>query len=299
MSLAGDLQSEHAVYIVPNRDPWGLEGFESCVAFALGEEIRLHDHSDVEWVLTTKGHVLYNERGLLVALLGDLAFATMRTTEIPWSGCCYYIARALRSALESERDLTEALRGKRVILPANLPLSEGSRLFDKALTFYVTEAGIPTHLNRMFDHSDAPVEVECVRQLLDEVRPGLILDLHEGFGGRFYQFVPTLTDPRVRELAEEMAGAILKRGQTTSDLEELRPLFMTPEELALAEYAGDGIFVTTLSLPGEGQSFCHYALRHGPSLTTETGLHNDLANRVQLQLWAAQAALDKFEREST
>jgi predicted deacylase len=296
MSLARHLQSEHAVYIVPNRDPCGLEGFESYMASALAEDIRLHDHSDVERILTTRGEVLYNQAGLLVALLSDLAFATMRTTEVPWSGCCYYIARALRSAMGSEKDLVEALRGKRVVLPANLPLSEGSRLFHTALTLYVTEAGTLTNLNRMFDHSHAPVEVACVRQLLDEVRPGLTLDLHEGFGSKFYQFVPTVTDFTVQELAKAIAGAVLRRGHAVSDLEELRPLFMTPEELALAEYAGDGIFVTSLSLPGEGLALSHYALRHGPSLTTETGLHNALANRVQLQMWAAQAALDRFEK---
>ncbi len=286
VNLVQTLTAEHTTYIIPCRDPLGWEGFMSVLSRALGRVVEVSDSREVRDLLHTYTAIVYEESDATVGVLGDLAFASISVG--PYMS--FELSRNLLPQL-TRRDSTlrSQLAGKRVLLPANIPYLEGRGFFDwGGNSAYITPNGEATHLNRLFDQDLAPVEVSSVKDFLNRIKPGLTLDLHEGFGSKFYLFVPG-ADSRNLRVAEAMIRAVREIGIEPSTYDELKPFWgahareITP--------VGNGIFTHVPS----STSLSGYAARYGPSVTTEPGMDAPVSVRVHAIEAAAIAAIRVFE----
>ena len=188
--LVSELRTEHAVYILPCRDPVGLNGFAAALKLGLGAGAPEEMPSTVAAataLLREKGEIIYDEGGRLIALLGDHA---------------YTIRQGTRTAMivAGDPDLTsgpvhEALLGKRIWWPTlhtsdsvstgEVGVVEGAEEMERAFTQFGTVDDI-LHINRFHDTPWAPVEVRCARNVMRETKPRLVIDLHEHNGSDFW-----------------------------------------------------------------------------------------------------------------
>ena len=73
VELADELRTDHAVYILPCRDPIGLSGFNHAISLGLGQPLPAESApqsiGDAAALLREKGQVLHDSGGRLVATL--------------------------------------------------------------------------------------------------------------------------------------------------------------------------------------------------------------------------------------
>ena len=179
VELLDELATEHAVYVLPCRDPIGLTGFEHALELGLsgsgtGPLPALRTVEDAAAVLRERGEVLHDQDGRLVAALGDHA---------------YSICESAEDSMISTTDLPHLrtqLRDKRIWWPSNFSNVEGAGPLERAYTQFGPNTASPEeilHINRYHDTPWAPVEVDCARRIMAEVSPRLVIDLHEHDGG--------------------------------------------------------------------------------------------------------------------
>jgi hypothetical protein len=75
VELIDRLQTEHAVWVVPTRDPIGLNGFRYALSLGLGETPAIGTPEEAERLLRDKGEILYEKDDVLLALLGEYGYA--------------------------------------------------------------------------------------------------------------------------------------------------------------------------------------------------------------------------------
>jgi len=253
---------------------------------ALGHTVKASNSREAGELLHRHTAIVNEESGVTVGILGDLAFASI--ADGPYMS--FELSRNVLPQL-TQRDpaLRQQLAGKRILLPANIPYPEGRGPFDwGGSSAYVTADGKATHFNRLFDSDLAPVEVASVRNFVDRIQPGLTVDLHEGFGSKFYLFVPA-RDLRNLRIADAMIRAVREIGMELSTYDELLPLWGTHAREITP--AGDGIFTHAPT----SASFSGYAARYGPSVTTEPGMSAPVSVRIRAIEAAAMAAIRVLE----
>ena len=216
LALLDELATDHRAVVVPLRDPFAWNGFDAALAFACGEDVELPDHAAAERFLRDRGTVELDEGGVLVVRIGELGFAFMHPK--PDTVGPREIWSRLGEILPGRRDLIDRLVGLRLILPSNLAGVEGCGAFERGYTVLVTPTGLPGNLNRFFGAADAPTEVRAVQRLVDGLRPGLVLDLHEGQGADFYVFAGSRLDGPGRTIVEAMTDAVRQDGHEITTL---------------------------------------------------------------------------------
>ena len=293
LALLGELRTEHRVVVVPLRDPFAWDGFDAAIGFASGETVNLPDHDAAERFLRGSGTILLDEGGVLVVRIGELGFAFMRPA--PDTVGPREIWSRLGEILPGRNDVIERLVGLRLVLPSNLADVEGCGAFARGYTVFITPSGRPGNLNRFFGAASPPAEVAAVQGLVDDVRPGLVLDLHEGQGSDFYVFAGNRLDDGGRAIVKAMIDAVRRDGHEVTTLERLAPR-LSPSIVEKLESEVPGVLLGDL---GEGDTLSSlggYAWRYGPGFTTETGRWTSLGTRVQQQVVAVQGAVAAFER---
>lgn len=252
----------------------------------LGQALKVSNNQQASELLHRHTTIVYEKSDVTVGILDDLAFASI--SDGPYMS--FELSRnVLPELTRQDPGLRDQLAGKRVLLPANIPYPEGRGCFDwGGNSAYITPDGKAAHFNRLFDSDPAPVEVASVRAFMDRVKPGLTLDLHEGFGSKFYLFVPG-ADSRHLQIAQAMMRAVREVGMELSTYDELLPLWGAhAREITLA---ADGIFIHAPS----SVSFSGYAARFGPAVTTEPGMSAPVSVRIRAIEAAATAAIRVFE----
>lgn len=292
LELLTTLRTEHETHIVPLRDPFAWEGMANCLQFALGEAVSLQSHRQLATILAGRGEIIFRDGDFIIALINHLGFVAMptpRNTTGPRD-----IERRLRALLRERSDLVQALQGIRLTFPSNLAGVDGCGDFTQAFTAFVTPEGEVTELNRGFDRADAPTEVQCIKDLVDRVRPGLTIDLHEGQGSKFYLFVSSIDNPTTGRVASAALDAVRQEGAELYTLEELTRRIDRETSARLRE-TEPGLIVGNTHSGLQGASLGTYGLRYGAVLTTETGRWTSLNNRVAWQVAATHAAVRAFE----
>ncbi|HBY96057.1 MAG: M14 family zinc carboxypeptidase [Ardenticatenaceae bacterium] len=282
-------QTQRKVYVVPNRDPLGLEGFRRYLQFALGSSLDMRTPQDVVRVLKGQGTLFYEEGTFLISQINDFGFAFDVGHDFRTSS----VGRHLTSVLKQHPELVPPLSAcVRVIAPYNLPMPRYGDIYNQAArTMIVSAEGFVGNMNRFFDQDDPPLEVAVLRDFVEDQRPGLVLDLHEGYGRGFYVYVPQQRDELTARIARSMGQAVTAHGGQTATPEELLPYW--GEQLAVGRvFQGDGMFTFGAE---SGQSFGGTTQKHSIAFTQETGGLNPVHWRADLHEWAARAAIAAFE----
>ncbi|MHC4877197.1 MAG: hypothetical protein ACYTGL_11940 [Planctomycetota bacterium] len=276
VDLIDQLQTDHAVYVIPCRDPMGLQGFNHVLSFGLGEEPSLSRIDEVEPLLRSQGEVLYDADDRLLVLIGDYGYANTSFNRREYDGA----------------EFLEPLKGRRMWFPSSRTDQPGAAPLQRAYTQIVTLAGEVLHLNRFHDTPWAPVEVRCIRRLMAEIKPRLVFDLHE-YGGDDYWMSARrqqTDEDEVWELrmAREAIEAVKSTGATFPEpgyspgsfFKELEP----------------GAYWLDPSQRGEGLNLIDFAARnYGPGFTIETGMRQDFAKRLAMHKTVVQTAVSVFE----
>ncbi len=286
--LAQSLDTPHQTFIIPVRDPFGFHGFRRALAFCIGQPVQVENAADVAALLKNHGEVLYEQGTYLLVKVGEYAVAFDVGVDFPTSS----VGRDIEPLLKQRPELIPVLSCcRRVIAPYNLPMPRYGDVYDQACrSMIVTGDGFVGNLNRFFDSADPPVEVGLLRDFVDRVQPGLVLDLHEGYGRGLYFYVAENRPPLVDKIARAMVDAVRARGGPTATREELVPYW--GPIAAGRDMVGEGMF---LSGPTTASSFGSYWQNKGvPAFTLETGGLSPTHWRADLHEWAARAAIETF-----
>mgnify|MGYP001037991543 CR=1 FL=1 len=295
--LARDYDFAAPTIIVPLRDPFAWQGYEPALEFACGGD-QIDDpitdyRSSVE-ALLSRGEKLHDEGGLVIAEIGGMVFATMPTEDPPIGP--RQLEQAVNVALTANPELVKRTLGKRIVFPSNAGSAEGVGDFLRAFSATIRGKGIVADMNRGFGGPEEPAEVRLLRELVDDVKPGLVLDLHEGQGTSYYVFVGADSPhASTREFAREALKAMGSDGHGPVTLADLERSFGPRIREGLTEPEPGMMVGRVQSAALEGTSFGNYCDRHCPSITLETGRWAPLADRVRWQLAGATAVLNRYQ----
>lgn len=276
VELLEQLNTKHQVYVYPCRDPIGLSGYNYALSLVLGDEPNLRSLEEAEALLRKQGEVLYDQAGMLLAVIGDCGFAN----------------QGLAGRVKKGDKLLEPLLGRRIYYPSRSKEMPGAAPLERAYTLIVTPDGEVLHLNRFHDTAWAPVEVRCARRLMAEIQPGLTFDLHE-YGGDAFWF--STRKQRTEEdevweqrMAREAIAAVARSGA------RLAPESYSPG--ASFSKLERGVYGLDAGKRGEGLNLVDYAAnRYGPGFTIETGMRQPFEQRVRMSLLTVKTAVRVFE----
>ena len=169
LGLLEELDTEHEVFVIPSRDPMGMNGYGYALSLSLGEEPEIESVEDVRAILKARGEVLYEKDETVLAIIGEYGYSTT----------------GLLGRFEVGAEFLEPLFGRRIFYPSS-DEGEGTAPCQRAYTLIVSPDGEVLHINRFHDSPWAPVESRCARDLMARIEPGLTLDLHEYGGDGFW-----------------------------------------------------------------------------------------------------------------
>lgn len=294
--LARDYAFDAPTYIVPLRDPFAWQGYEAALRSIAGRPTPgITDYASSLKAILSVGQEIHSDGSLVLAQVGDVVFATMPPASPPIGP--RQLEQAVNLALAQDSALASRVRGKRVVFPSNAgPKAEGVGDYQRSFSATIRGKGIVADMNRGFGGGEEPSEVALLRELVDDVRPGLVLDLHEGQGATYYVFVGA-DSPHANTVpyARAALAAMGADGHPPVTLDDLERSFGPRIREGLTE-PEPGMMVGRVQNPAlEGTSFGNYCDRYCPSITTETGRWAPLADRVRWQLAGARAVLDAYK----
>lgn len=276
VALIERLKTEHEVWVVPTRDPIGLNGFRHALSLGLGEVPQVRTPAEADALLREKGEILYEKDNVMLALIGEYGYAT----------------RGLYRQLEKGTPFLEPLKGRRIYWPSRTDDMPGAGPLDRAYTLVVTPEGEVLHLNRFHDTAWAPSEVRAVRRLMAEIRPGLTFDLHEYVGDTLWMSArrQRTDDDEIweRRLGREAVQAAAASGAVLAADDYSPGSFFEKLER--------GLYWLDPGQRGEGLNLVDFAARHyGLGFTIETGMRGKFVDRVNTHVLMVQTAVKLFE----
>ena len=308
VELIEELDTEHQVYIIPSRDPLGLNGYRYVLRGGLGEDPgELDSFETVEALLHQEGEVLFEEDDMVLSLLGDHGYASSRPA--PGRICPqWFFYRRLQQLEREHPEIIEPLRGRRIFMTPGQEGVEGTGNFGRAYTLIVSPEGEILHLNRFHDTLWAPVEARCARQLMAEINPGISFDLHESqmMEDRYWLSARHQQDEENEAWAQRIASATIQAiAASGATLAEDRDIVVlsTPDGLEGDATLEDtwfrrsekGVYWLDASIRGEGLNLADFASRvHGLAFGTEMGMYGSFEHRVSLGMVTVQSAVAKF-----
>jgi hypothetical protein len=298
VELIGQLDTEHQVYVIPTRDPIGLNGYEYALSLQLGERREFHTFEEVEAILRESGEVFYDKDGMLLSLIGDYGFASSRpAAHRPHPQWGFY--NKLQEIQKKQPKLLEPFKGRRIYMTPGQSGIEGTGNFGRAYTLIISLGGEVLHLNRFHDTIWAPIESRCARRLMAEIQPGITFDLHESqlMRNRYWLSARHQQDAQNEAWEKRIATATIKAiadfgGVLADDIDVLG----VPIEQTWFTRSEKGVYWLDASVRGEGLNLVDYASRlYGLAFGTEMGMYGGFEERVSLGMLTVQMAVKEFE----
>jgi hypothetical protein len=276
--LFDELETDHKVYLIPSRDPMGMNGFSYVLGLSMGDVPEVGSVEQVREILKAEGEVLYEKGDTVLAIIGEYGYATC----------------GLLGKFDKGVEFLEPLIGRRIFFPSSASGIEGTACCQRAYSLIVSPEGEILHLNRFHDTVWAPVEPRCTRDLMARIQPGLTLDLHEyGGDGFWFSARHQQTDDDEeweRRMADAMINAVRESGANLAPEEYLPGSFFEKGER--------GVFWLVAQQRGEGLNLADFAAsKYGPAFTIETGMtmKGGFEERVDTSVLAAKRAIATFE----
>jgi hypothetical protein len=296
LALLQGLDTEHEVHVLPLRDPMGFAGVNHCLSVAAGERVQVSCHREALDYLLGHATPLASRGELALFKLGDFGFLW----NVPTPGCegSRPMANFMQALMRQEPDLVRPLWGKSLMLLLTMPDVEGVGELQRCYHQLVSTTGEWLHLNRLFGRQDAPPEVAAVDHLVQQVKPGLTCDLHEGAEQGFWLPVPRPegSSERVLAMARAFLGAIRARAYPITTYEEWVAISqVTDQERVGPEPRLPGLLWTNALRAGQGHNLGSYASQWGIAIDTEAPIVQPLAMRVDGITHGIAAAIRVWE----
>ncbi|MBT4611904.1 MAG: hypothetical protein HOC05_17815, partial [Gemmatimonadetes bacterium] len=198
-------------------------------------------------------------------------------------------------------DVLMPLRGRSIFFLNVNSTIDGSGALERCYHTVLGKDGQWLHLNRFFGQADAPGEVAAVDDLVQTVRPGLTVDLHEGNGEGFWMPIPRPSSGRDRvfDMTRAFFSYIEERGypietyehwEASNGIEAADPDWMVPEPDL------PGLFWLQQERRQEGPNLMTYAAGLGIGYGTEGPMEQPLAMRVDGLTEGIRRAIAVWER---
>lgn len=299
LELLRRLETEHQVHVLPLRDPVGFGGVERCLSLAAGEEIKITDPQMSLDVLRDRANLLWSEGNLYLFQWGEIGFVWGPPTpglETFWAQF------ALTGRLPQEApEVLRSLLGRSIFFLNVNSTIEGAGPLQRCYHTVLGHDGQWLHLNRFFGQPEAPPEVAAVDALIQEVKPGLTIDLHEGNGQGFWMPIPRpeTGQERVLSMTQAFFSYIQEQGypvetyehwQESNGIEAADPDWMVPEPDL------EGMFWLQQERRQEGPNLMTYAARVGIGYGTEAPMEQPLAMRVDGLTHGILRAIEVWEQ---
>jgi hypothetical protein len=309
VELIEQLDTAHQVYVVPTRDPIGLNGFAYALSLGLGEKPgELNSFEQVEAILRSAGEVLFDENDMVLSLIGEYGYASSRPA--PERICPqWFFYRRLRELEKAQPEVVAPLQGRRIYMTPGQEEVQGSGNFGRAYTLIVSPDGEVLHLNRFHDTAWAPVEARCARQLMAEIRPAISFDVHESqmMEDRYWLSARHQQDAENEAWAQRIARTTIQAiadggGKLAADQDVV--VLSTPwgvEGRATLEdtwfrRSEKGVYWLDAGIRGEGLNLADFAARfYGLAFGTEMGMYGSFEHRVAMGMLTVQSAVAVFE----
>ena len=298
VELIDALDTEHQVYVIPTRDPVGLNGFAHALGMGLGGETFFETFEEIEEILREEGEVAFDEDDLVVSLIGEYGYASCRPgqgrSDPQWAG---YLK--LQELAEKQPEVLEPFKGRRLYMVPGQAGVEGTGNFGRAYTLVISLEGEVLHLNRFHDTAWAPVEPRCTRQLMEVIQPGISFDIHESqlMGDKYWLSARHQRDEENQKWEEKAARATIQAiADCGATLAEDRDVLGVPIEETWFTKSEKGVYWMDANVRGEGLNLMDYASRfYGMAFGTEMGMFGSFTHRVKLGMVTVQSAVQVFE----
>jgi len=302
LNMLERLETEHEVHILPLRDPFGFAGVQHCLSFAARRPVAVSSHQDVIEYLDANATKLWQQEGMSLFSLGGMGFVWNEYKAGLDSFSDMFVG--VGELANQQPDALHPLRGQSIMLINPCMDVEGSGENRRCWHGYLNANGEWLHLNRMLGIEDAAPEVAAVNALMQTIRPGLTIDLHEGNGSGFWLPLvkPKENPERVFRMAEAFFDYVNMRGYPVTDYEEWLATDMTPQTATVPDWMKPeprlpGLFWMDTLIKGEGHNLSTYADLFGTAFGTEAPLIAPLEMRVDALTNGALAALKVWEEE--
>ncbi|MGQ4892485.1 MAG: hypothetical protein ACP6IP_08360 [Candidatus Njordarchaeia archaeon] len=282
--------------IIPFRDPSGLISFSENLKFLTDYEGDIRTSEDVFRVIRNHADWVFESNKFIIGAFWNIAVSYMPPQD-DWSGE-NVINQKLQEFINTYDHVKEHLEGLRVLIPPNLPKSDGIGELGRTFTSFVLDGKV-YNFNSMFHIEDVeklPEEFVAVKTFLENLKPRYVLDLHEGYGSKFYQYIPLDASRKDKQitLARIAIDGVKNSGFEVSTVLELKELKGSPTNFVYGEDDADAIVIME---DGLGKTLVGFAFHKLGSLssTFETGLKAPLIKRVLSHYYAVLNVLDKLE----
>jgi hypothetical protein len=298
LSLLNFFESRHELHILPLRDPFGFNGINHCLTIAGGQKVEAASHLEVLDYLKTNARLIWSEESSFIFLLGEIGFVWRphaQGLESFWS----MFNLLSRLSRQRQKEL-EPLLGKSLMLIDASASFEGAGEMQRCWHGIWSKQGEWLHLNRFFGRDDAPLETFALDRLIQEIRPGLVVDLHEGNGSGFWLPIPKPRENIERSIAMAQAffNYIQSRGYPITSYDEWLSTDQTGASdmsWMLPEPEVPGLFWTKSSAKGEGPNLMEYADMIGVGFGTEAPMEQSISIRVDGLVHGTAAAIRVWE----
>jgi len=293
VELITHLDTEHQVYVLPSRDPTGLNGYARALSLGLGGTPDCESYDQVEDILRREGKVLFEEDDLILSLIGEYGYTCGRPSGDRVCPQWRMYKRLLRLH-EEEPDRFDPLRGRRVWMVPGQPGIEGAGDFGRAYTLIISPEGEVLHINRFHDTVWSPIEPRAAVDLMAEIRPGISFDIHESqnMDDRYWLSARRQMDDEGQQWEERASRRVIEEiqaaGGTLAEDGDMPTGWFDSTQQA--------VFWLDATRRGEGLNLMDFASRqYGMAFGTEMGMYGEFEHRVKLGMVTVQTAVSVFE----
>jgi len=275
---------DYPIYVVPVRDPEAYDGFTTRLAALVEVGPGIRDHDDAVEALEQHGDLILRHEDLVIyGVRGQLFGSKQRSA---------YVSHDMTVRLKSferEPHRLASMGGNRLTVPGNRPHELAKNGYEKwSHTICITADGVVGNLNRFFRSERPPVSVRWLKHVVDRVRPGWVVDLHEGFLDRSYLYVSQSEDSEYRAGWHALIEpAITPGGLGVSRCRDLARFLTKDVAESLVE-----IEPGVIAWDGVRDTFAAYCSDRAHAYVVETGMDNPLEIRTNHQAAAVKSLVD-------
>ena len=136
VDLIEGLDTDHAVHVIPSRDPVGMNGFAYALKLALGSAGEITSFDQAEPLLREAGEVLFEEDGMVLSLIGEYGYAINRPSKaVVCPQWAFY--RRLQKLSREEPSVLEPLKSRRLFQAPGQSGVKGTGDFGRAYTLVI------------------------------------------------------------------------------------------------------------------------------------------------------------------
>ena len=215
---------ERTTYILPSRDPAGLHSMSFVLGKLLGTDVNVETADEARSILAGSGaEVVLDDEEVFLALIKGIGVAIGKGLD------AFGTVNALRARLKE--GLAESLESTRVLVASQLSQVEGVGELGRFATVFVHEGDVLTYDD--VDRAEIP-EVSFVRDFIDKVELGLVIDLHESKSAEFYALTGSAPSSTENTILYVVLDQIRSRGLRIASADQLKTMGLVAAEDGIA-----------------------------------------------------------------